>query len=126
MIPILALALLSQESLQPVAHGIASYYTVDSSSQMTSSGELLDDESYTCAMRRGEFGGYYLVVAENGSSVVCRLNDRGPYIRGRVIDLSKAAMRKLHPKDGLLRVKIYKIELGGVLDFLGLDFLKAE
>lgn len=126
MLPILAVVLLSQEPLEPFAQGVASYYTVGSSSHLTSSGELLDDENYTCAMRRGEFGGYYLVVAENGKSVVCRLNDRGPYVRGRVIDLSEAAMRHLDAEAGLLRVKVYKIEVGGVLDRVGLDFLRAE
>jgi len=38
-----------------------------------------------------------------------RLNDRGPYVRRRVIDLSKAAMRELHPSHGLMWVKVYDL-----------------
>jgi rare lipoprotein A len=67
------------------------------------------NDEYTCAMLDGEFGEYFLVVAENGNSVVCRLNDRGPYVKGRVIDLSRAAIRKLHPRKGLLHVKVYRL-----------------
>ena len=126
MLQILALVMLSQTPLQPVAHGVASYYTVTSSSGVTSSGELLDDGSYTCAMPYGKFGNYYLVVAENGSSVLCRLNDRGPYIGGRVIDLSEAAMRRLDAGAELMRVKIYKIDLRRILDFFRLSFARAK
>ncbi|HOH29044.1 MAG TPA: RlpA-like double-psi beta-barrel domain-containing protein [Candidatus Hydrogenedentes bacterium] len=41
--------------------------------------------------------------------MVCRLNDRGPFTRGRVIDLSRAAMRELHPTAGLLTVKVFRL-----------------
>ena len=126
MLQILALVMLSQAPLQPVAHGVASYYTESSSSGVTSSGELLDDGGFTCAMRRGKLGGYYLVVAENGSSVLCRLNDRGPYTRGRVIDLSEAAMRRLDAEADLMHVKIYKIDLRRILDFFKLNFAREK
>ncbi len=109
MLEIVALVLLSHQPLPPVTEGIASYYTSRSSSEMTASGEMLCDRTYTCAMQEGIFGDYYLVAAENGNSVVCRLNDRGPYVKGRVIDLSKAAMRALHPRAGLLPVKVYHL-----------------
>ena len=71
----------------------------------------MQDDLYTCAMRDGEFGEYYLIIAENGRTVVCRLNDRGPYVKGRVIDLSEAAMRKLHAEAGMVHVKVYKVGL---------------
>jgi peptidoglycan lytic transglycosylase len=109
MFELVALLLLTQQPMQPVVEGPASYYTVQSSSRVTASGERMRDDLYTCAMRKGEFGTHYLVVAENGRSVVVRLNDRGPYVRGRVIDLSKAAIRKLHPRHGLLKVKVYEL-----------------
>ncbi|NIA14265.1 MAG: septal ring lytic transglycosylase RlpA family lipoprotein [Nitrospiraceae bacterium] len=122
MLQIVALLLLSQQALEPVAEGVASYYTIESSSPLTASGDLMDDDLYTCAMRNGEFGGYYLVVAENGRSVVCRLNDRGPYVRGRVIDLSEAAMSQLQDtRHGIVRVQVYKIELDGLLPSFRLD-----
>jgi rare lipoprotein A len=109
MFEIVALVLLSKQPLMPVAEGVASYYTVASSSDLTASGEAFRDDQYTCAMLEGEFGTYYLVVAENGNSVVVRLNDRGPYVDERIIDLSKAAIRRLHPTSGLVRVKIYPL-----------------
>lgn len=111
MFEIIALMLLSQQPLQPFVVGEASYYTVESSSQITASGERLLDEEYTCAMLDGEFGEYYLVVADNGKSVVCRLNDRGPFSKDRVIDLSEAAMRKLdlNLRHGVIDVTVYRL-----------------
>ena len=109
MFEVLVLVMLSTQPLEPVAQGTASYYTVDSSGSRTASGESLSDEEFTCAMRTGEFGDHFLVVAENGKSVVCRLNDRGPFVKGRVIDLSEAAMRKLSPRAGLLKVTVYPL-----------------
>ena len=114
MIQMIALVLVSYQQPLPVAEGLASYYTVESSSAMTASGEPLRDDQLTCAMREGEFGTHVLVVAENGNSVVCRLNDRGPYVKGRVIDLSRAAMRALHARAGTVRVKVY--DLGDPLE----------
>ena len=107
MFEVLALMLLSHQPLQPVVQGEASYYTVASSSRTTASGEVLDDRDFTCAMPDGEFGNYYLVTAENGNSVICRLNDRGPYVGNRVIDLSRAAMRELCPDSGTVEVSVY-------------------
>ena len=122
MLELIALLLLSQQPLQPVTEGVASYYTVASSSTLTASGETMQDHIYTCAMRNGEFGGYYLVVAENGNAVVCRLNDRGPYRKRRVIDLSEAAMNKLGATtQGLIKVKIYRIDLDILPDFVKVD-----
>jgi rare lipoprotein A len=109
MLPIIALLLVSQQPLQPCAEGVASYYTVASSSAMTASGERLRDDEFTCAMLDGDFGDHFLVVAENGNSVVVRLNDRGPFHKSRVIDLSRAAMRELHPRSGLVEVKVYPL-----------------
>lgn len=109
MFQLVALMLLSQQTVEPVMQGVASYYTVASCGRVTASGDLLDDADYTCAMKEGKFGDYYLVVAENGESVICRLNDRGPFVKGRVIDLSKAAMKRLHANAGTVNVKIYKV-----------------
>lgn len=109
MFEVLVLVLLSQQPLEPVAQGVASYYTIESSGSRTASGETMCDEQFTCAMRTGKFGDYVLVVADNGKSVICRINDRGPYVKGRVIDLSEAAMRKLSRKAGLLNVTVYNL-----------------
>ena len=109
MLEVLAIVLYSQQPIVPVEEGIASYYTVASSSPLTASGEAMDDGALTCAMLEGEFGAYYRVTAENGRRVVCRLNDRGPYVKGRLIDHSRAAMRALHPTAGLLNVTVERI-----------------
>lgn len=98
-----------KEPLPLIAEGIASYYTIKSSGRVTASGELLDDDELTCALPAGKFGDFFLIVASNGKSVVCRLNDRGPHAKKRVVDLSEAAMRKLHHNAGLLKVKVYKL-----------------
>ncbi len=112
MFEIVALMVLSQQPVQPVVEGVATYYTVASSSRVTASGEVMRDTAYTCAMRKGRFGTDYLVVAENGNSVVCRLNDRGPYVKNRVIDLSRAAMRALVGNAGMAYVKVYRLDSG--------------
>ncbi len=109
MLEIALLMIFSQHTLQPVETGVASYYTVNSSGAVTASGERMRDDAFTAAMVDGEFGHYYLVQAENGNSVVVRLNDRGPYVDGRVIDLSKAAMRELSPTAGLVHVNVYHL-----------------
>jgi rare lipoprotein A len=109
MFEVIALMLLSHQPLQPVAVGEASYYTVASSSPRTASGEAMKNDAFTCAMLTGEFGDYVLVVAESGKSVVCRLNDRGPFVKGRVIDLSQAAMRELSPNSGTTKVSVYRL-----------------
>lgn len=109
VIGVLAITILSMNPITPEYTGIASYYTVASSGSLTASGEYFRDDAMTCAMRTGRFGEYYLVVAENGKSVVVKLNDRGPFHPDRVIDLSKGAMRKLHGNKGLLKVSIYKL-----------------
>jgi rare lipoprotein A len=109
MFELIALMILSQQPLQPVAQGTASYYTVASSSAMTASGELLRDEVPTCALPDGEFGDYYLFLAENGKSVVCRLNDRGPFVKERVADLSLAGIRALDESAGLVKVQVYHL-----------------
>jgi rare lipoprotein A len=109
MLEVLVLMLISQQPVMPAAEGIASYYTVHSTSNITASGEIFRDDLLTCAANFGEFGDRVLVVANNGRKVVCRINDRGPFAKGRVVDLSKAAMRELDPGlgNGVLPVKVF-------------------
>lgn len=113
MFPMLAILLLSTQPIQPCIEGIASYYTTAQTGFLTASGEHLKDHEYTCAMPFGTFGDYYLVVNEiTGKSVICKLNDRGPYIKGRVIDLSYSAMKALDRRKGLIKVKVYHLGKG--------------
>ena len=74
--------------------GIASWYGPDFNGKRTSDGEVYDKEKLTCAHRTLPFGTYLLVRnLDNGASVVVRVNDRGPFAKNRVIDLSEAAAR---------------------------------
>ncbi len=109
MFQLLVLMLAWHQPLELVAEGMASYYTVESSGKVTASGEPLNNGSFTCAMNNVPMGTYCLVVAENGSSILCRVNDRGPHVKGRVIDLTEAAMRQLHADAGTLKVKVYRV-----------------
>jgi len=114
MIELIALVLFSQQPIPAMIEGKASYYSVDSSSNRTASGELFRDDEFTCAMNTGEFGDRVLVVSDSGRSVVCRINDRGPFVKHRVIDLSRAAMNKLDPglRRGVVNVRVYPLGPG--------------
>ena len=73
--------------------GYASWYDEP---QMTASGERFDKNAFTAAHRTLPMGTHVRVTnVKNGKSVVVRINDRGPYSHGRIIDLSKAAARQL-------------------------------
>src|SRR4029079_818704 len=73
--------------------GRASWYTLDSP---TASGEKMDDAALTAAHNFLPFGTKVLIEnVANGHSVVVRINDRGPFVAGRIIDLSKAAAEAL-------------------------------
>jgi rare lipoprotein A len=82
--------------------GIASIY----SDQQTASGEMMDAGKMTAAHRTLPFGTQVTVLnRSNGRSAVVRINDRGPFVYGRVIDLSPAAGRALDI-DGLAPVSL--------------------
>lgn len=85
--------------------GIASYYWQE---QMTSSGERFDKTALTAAHRSLPFNTRVRVTnLANGRSVVVRINDRGPFKPGRVIDLSEAAARTIDMTGrGLAQVRI--------------------
>ena len=73
--------------------GSASWYALTS---RTASGERMDPAKLTAAHPRLRFGTRVKVVnSRNGKSVVVRINDRGPFVRGRIIDVSKAAAGQL-------------------------------
>ena len=73
---------------------MASWYGPDFNGQANLNGEIYDKERLSCAHRTLPFGTYLLVRnLDNGSSVVVRVNDRGPFAKNRVIDLSEAAAR---------------------------------
>ncbi len=73
--------------------GVASMYGNESGSK-TASGQRFNENAMTCAHRSLPFG-TKLRVSHGGRSVVVTVNDRGPFVRGRVLDLSTAAARAL-------------------------------
>ena len=75
--------------------GVASVYSHESGSA-TASGQKLDREAFTAAHRTLPFGTKVKVTNKsNGRSVIVTINDRGPFVRGRVIDVTPAAARVL-------------------------------
>ena len=76
--------------------GKASFYSKSSSGRRTASGERLHHDSLTCAHRTYPFGTLLLVTnPANGNHVILKVIDRGPYVKGRVIDLSHRAAKEL-------------------------------
>ncbi len=97
---------------EKVECGEASFYGADFAGRPTANGEIFDPGQFTAAHRTLPFG-TQLVVTRSGEeptsdSLVVRINDRGPFIAGRMIDLSTAAFRKLAAESlGILSVCIY-------------------
>ncbi len=76
--------------------GIASWYGHPYHGRRASSGEIYDMEKLTAAHRTLPFGTRVRVLnTENGRAVQVRINDRGPFVEGRIIDLSRAAAREI-------------------------------
>jgi rare lipoprotein A len=76
--------------------GLASFYADKYQGRRTSSGEVFDQQKMTAAHKSLPFGTKLKVTnPDNGRSVVVTINDRGPFVRGRVLDLSKAAASKI-------------------------------
>jgi rare lipoprotein A len=79
-----------------IASGYASWYGPGFHGNRSASGEIYNQNAMTAAHRSLPFGTYVQVTnMDNGRSVVVRINDRGPFVGGRVIDLSAAAARAL-------------------------------
>ncbi len=88
--------------------GSASYYAARFHGRRTASGEPFDNRALTAAHRTLPFGSMVRVTnPANGLSVMVRINDRGPFIRGREIDVSRAAAEQL----GLIERGHARVEL---------------
>jgi len=88
--------------------GVASWYGGKFHGRMTSSGEVFDTNTLTAAHRTLPFGTVVKVTnLDNGKSVLVKINDRGPFVGGRIIDLSRAAAVRLGMIDtGVARVSL--------------------
>ncbi len=81
---------------QELEQGKASFYAKRLAGRKTASGERLHNDSLTCAHRSYPFGTLLKVMnPANGRSVIVRVTDRGPFVRGRIIDLSWRAAKEL-------------------------------
>jgi len=92
--------------------GFASYYGRSFHGKRTASGDRYDAREMTCAHRRHPFGTVLRVTElESGRSVLVTVTDRGPFARGRVIDLSLAAARVLRIVErGVARVRVERVQ----------------
>ncbi len=95
-----------------VQEGIASWYGSKFHGRRTASGEIYDMYDMTAAHKELEFGTMVRVThSRSGRYVDVRINDRGPFIKGRVIDLSMQAAQEIGLKgEGIAEVKIEVIE----------------
>jgi rare lipoprotein A len=97
----------------PIEEGVASWYGPGFHGRRTASGEVFDQTALTAAHPTLAFGTRLLVVnLDNGLEVEVRINDRGPFVDGRIIDVSHRAAELLGMVDpGTARVRLY--EAGG-------------
>ena len=88
--------------------GIASFYGDEFAGRTTANGETFDPEAMTAAHRTLDFDTEVRVTrVDTGASVVVRINDRGPFVDGRVIDLSRGAAREIDMiDDGVAEVTL--------------------
>lgn len=95
---------------------IASWYGPKFHGKLTANGEIYDQMAFTAAHKKLKFGTLLrLTNLRNDKSVIVRINDRGPYIPGRNIDLSKAsaiALGMMHR--GVIKIKVEEISLKGI------------
>ena len=94
--------------------GIASYYAQDFHGKQTSNGEIFDMNALTAAHRTFPFGTKVRVTnLENNKTVVVRVNDRGPFKEGRMMDLSMGAAKEIDLiRTGTARVRLEVLEWG--------------
>ncbi len=91
-----------------LGEGLASYYGAGLHGRPTANGETFDKEQLTAAHRKLPFGTCVRVtLVPTGRSVEVRINDRGPFVANRIIDVSEAAAREL----GLITLGVGRVKL---------------
>ncbi len=95
-----------------VEEGLASYYSDEFVGRTTANGEIYNPVLLTAAHRSLPFGTKVKVTnLKNSREVIVIINDRGPFVQGRIIDLSKQAAKILDfLQDGIVRVRIESVE----------------
>lgn len=97
-----------------IGTGVASWYGPDFHGKATANGEIYDMDALTAAHRTLPFNTVVLVEnRDNGRSVIVRINDRGPYVGNRIIDLSRRAARDIDMINaGTANVELFLVEEG--------------
>lgn len=102
----------AQKKQSSIEKGKASFYANKFEGKRTASGEIYHHKNLTAAHKSLPFGTLVKVVnQDNNKSVIVRINDRGPFVKGRIIDLSKSAAKEIgNLRQGvfLVTVQIYK------------------
>ncbi|MCC5943692.1 MAG: septal ring lytic transglycosylase RlpA family protein [Bernardetiaceae bacterium] len=100
--------------------GVASYYATEFHGRATASGEPYDMYAGTAAHKKLQFNSLVEVTnLKNGKRTVVRINDRGPYVAGRIIDLSVTAAKELDMiRDGISQVSIRVLRVGATGEML--------
>jgi len=102
-----------------VEEGVASWYGPKFHGRKTASGEIFDTHDFTAAHKTLPFGTYVKVTnLQNNLSTVVRINDRGPYVKGRIIDLSHAAKQDIEMGSlAKVRIEIFDEDNENLSDF---------
>lgn len=102
---------------------IASWYGPGFHGKTTANGEIYNQMALTAAHKELPFGTYLRITnLKNGKSVIVRINDRGPYIEGRDLDLSKGTALALGMiRHGVIRVKVEEITIDNILPAIVLN-----
>ncbi|MBP1771863.1 MAG: rare lipoprotein [Holophagaceae bacterium] len=114
-----------------VEEGLASWYGGDGdgfAGRPTASGEIFDPEQFTCAHRTLPLGSFVEVEnLDNRKRAVLRVNDRGPFIKGRVLDLSKRGAQELgFMGQGTTRIRLRSVDAMGLPTALDPSVDKAD
>lgn len=97
----------SKAEPKPYQVGTASWYGKQFHGKTTASGEDFDMFEFTAAHRKLPLGSFVKVTnLKNGKWIIVRVNDRGPYVGNRIMDLSYSAARMLNFRDGVERIRI--------------------
>jgi len=117
-IPVPAVSSINVSNIQFIDRGMikASWYGPRFHGRLTANGEIYDQNAFTAAHKSFSFGTLLRITnPRTNKFVVVRINDRGPYIPGRQIDLSKAAAEELDViYSGVKKLKIEEITLNGI------------
>ena len=121
----------SHDAQAYVEEGVASWYGGNDdgfSGRPTASGEIFDPEQYTCAHRTLPLGSFVEVEnLENRKRTVLRVNDRGPFIKGRILDLSKRGAQELgFIGQGTSRIRLRSVDAMGLPTALDLGANKVD